>query len=152
MIVDLAGTRFGTLVVVRLAEPDYFGKSQWVCQCDCGVQTIVRANALRRGTVSGCGCTNPRRTTHGRSKTPAYRSWACMIRRCLFDTSPNYRHYGGRGITVCEEWKKFENFHRDMGERPVGYQLDRIDNDGNYEPGNCRWVTPKENSNNRRRG
>lgn len=91
---------------------------------------------------------------HGSAKngrTPTYNTWMNMIQRCTNANAPGYKHYGGRGITVCERWLKFENFLADMGERPEGLTLDRIDNDGNYEPGNCRWATCEQQNANRRR-
>ena len=88
---------------------------------------------------------------HHKSETQAYRTWQHMKSRCLNPKTVRYKNYGGRGISVCDRWQDFKNFYADMGDRPPGLQIDRIDNDGNYEPGNCQWVTPKENSNNRRR-
>lgn len=89
--------------------------------------------------------------THGMSRTPTWRSWSCMLTRCRNPCASDYQRYGGRGITVCDRWRSFENFFTDMGERPEGKTLDRINNNGNYEPGNCRWATPSEQSQNKRK-
>jgi len=98
--------------------------------------------------------TGPDRTTHGHAPhgafTPTYWTWQGMHARCRYPSSSGYKHYGGRGITVCDRWASFENFLADMGERPKGTSIDRINVDGNYEPGNCRWATPKEQRQNRR--
>ena len=88
---------------------------------------------------------------HGKSSTPIYKVWRAMIERCNLTSRSDYKYYGGRGISVIPSWLSFINFYRDMGDRPIGMQLDRIDNNGNYEPGNCHWVTPKQNSANRRK-
>ncbi len=123
--------------------------------CDCGTQVRRRANAVRMGNTRSCGCLHREqgginRTTHGLNRTPAHRAWCRMKSRCG-PKSPDFAYYGGRGIKVCKRWSdSFENFFADMGEPPAGMSLDRINNDGDYEPGNCRWATPTQQMRNRR--
>jgi hypothetical protein len=118
--------------------------------------SAVRHCHLLSGASSSCGCyareaTSLVKKVHGCSKSKTYKVWTEIIARCENSSSGIYKYYGGRGVTMCKRWREsFQNFLQDMGERPVGKQIDRIDNDGNYEPGNCRWVTPKENNQNRR--
>jgi len=150
----LLGQVFGRLTVISRAENDKRGNAAWHCRCSCGAERRVLAQSLRVGATQSCGCLNKEIVsrngiTHGRSGSLDYKSWHAMIQRCTNPKHWKWPRYGGRGISVCERWLKFENFLEDMGERPVGLTIDRIDNDGNYEPGNCRWATQLTQGSNR---
>lgn len=155
----IEGGRFGRLTIIEFVETRQ-SNAYWRCACDCGGTAIVSTCHLRGGHTQSCGCLQAERTskakkTHGHSgnhtPTPTYRSWQMMKHRCEDTTAINYSRYGGRGISVCARWQKFENFLADMGERPRGMSLDRHpNNNGNYEPGNCRWATPSQQARNRR--
>jgi hypothetical protein len=153
---DLTGKKFGMLQVIERSDEKFVGSVGWKCLCACGAKTIVRGTNLYNNTTKSCGClrrqlTSQRRTTHGLTKSPTWRSWSSMKTRC---NNPNYSEshsYKGRGIKICDRWDKFENFLQDMGERPKGTSLDRIDVNGNYEPSNCRWATKDEQAQNKRK-
>jgi hypothetical protein len=160
-VIDITGKRFGMLTVVRrdgnFRQPGGHEFPAWLCQCDCGSVSRRRAYDLRRSTKS-CGCARggkvrANRTIHGQAaaRTGAYKSWMAMRKRCLSTTAINYANYGGRGIKVCQRWDSFENFLADMGPRPEGLTLERINNEGDYEPSNCKWATYKEQGANRRK-
>ncbi len=155
---DLTGKRFGRLTVVKKAVGP-----GWHCRCSCGQRIVLGQWYLTSGNTQSCGCQKidsaikncKSRTIHGDNRRgkmkPEYRSWSQMIQRCCNSNNPAYPEYGGRGIKVCKRWMKYENFLSDMGRKPTRkHSLDRIDNDGDYRPSNCRWTTRKQQAGNRR--
>jgi len=156
--VDLSKIRFGRLVALRRDGTTKLGMALWLCLCDCGQSIVVRRGNLKTGNTRSCGClgnevrveSGHANKKHGLEGTPTYSSWHAMKNRCLSKSSKDFYRHGGRGITVCSSWLSFENFLNDMGLRPKGTSIDRINNDGPSCKANCRWATPKQQSNNRR--
>ena len=157
--INLIDQKFGRLTVLRYNDRDKNGNSRWLCRCNCGKETIVLGNNLKRNHTQSCGClwkevmfvSHIKHGHHTRvTTTELYAVWAAMIQRCTNPNNKQWKDYGGRGITVCNRWRKFEDFLEDMGEPPLGLTIERIKNDKGYCLDNCYWATPKEQARNRR--
>jgi len=144
--IDLTGQKFGRLIIIERSNNNKSNKITWLCKCDCGNEKIACGGDLKNGRIKSCGCLL---RTHGLSKHSLYPIWNQMTQRCSNIKDRYYKNYGGRGITVCKRWMKFENFLTDMGNPPTDqHQIDRINNNKGYSPKNCHWVTPKQQARN----
>lgn len=154
-LIDRTGHIYGRFIVLSLDASNQKKDARWICRCECGTIKSILAMTLSRGDSKSCGCllkelASIRATTHGQTKSMEHRSWDSMRQRCNNSKHHAFTNYGGRGIKICERWSIFENFLEDMGpRRSLKYSLDRINNDGNYEPENCRWATEAEQKLNR---
>lgn len=152
---ELIKKKYGRLTILKEATPVVSNSNRKIrkfyCLCDCGVEKIIDLGALRFGSIISCGCYNKElKTKHSLSRTKEYSSWYDMIRRCTNKNGKYYHRYGGRGIMVCDRWMNLENFYKDMGKKPTSnHTLERINNNGNYEPKNCKWASMSDQSRNR---
>lgn len=153
---DRTGQRYGRLIAIERVSNDSFQRARWKCACDCTRTVIVIGNHLATGNTESCGCIKRELEptifrTHGQYGTPQHTSWQSAKQRCFNPNAPGFENYGGRGISMCDEWRDdFTAFLSYMGPRPSGSSLDRIDNNLGYQPGNCRWATPRQQLNNTR--
>jgi hypothetical protein len=156
--IDLTGRVYGRLTVISCAGQQDRARIKWKCRCSCGSEVSISGTELRCGDTKSCGClrvetTIKRLTKHGaassKAKTATYATWQRMIQRCSNPNAGNWKHYGGRGIEVCERWQDFGNFVADMGEKLPGKSIERVDNDAGYSPENCIWADRKTQSRNK---
>ena len=149
------GDKYGMLTAVKFHHKNKWNCQHWLFKCECGNEKVLNTNNVKNGNTTSCGCVALRGNNlkHGMNKTKTHYCWYGMRSRCFDKNRIDYKYWGGRGITICSRWlgkNGFENFLSDMGEKPEGLSLDRIDNDGNYCPENCRYATSKQQNNNKR--
>jgi len=150
-VIDLTNKKFGRWTVIKMVGRNKQGKIMWLCQCSCGTNREVVGGDLKNGKSTSCGCLRIESiTTHSLYGTPTYKTWADMTQRCNNVNHYNYSDYGGRGIKVCKRWLKFENFFADMGIKPEGLTIERIDNNKGYYKENCCWASMLDQSKNKR--
>lgn len=152
---DITGEHFGRLKVNHIAGRNKHNQILWHCTCECGKEAVVIGHLMRYGYTQSCGCLHREMASkinlsHGMAQKPIYRIWRSMMQRCYDKNSNAYGRYGGRGISVCESWQDFNSFYADMGDRPEGLSLERVDNDGDYSPENVVWADAKAQARNRR--
>lgn len=154
--IEMTGRRFNRLTVISETTRIHPKRPMYICLCDCGTMKNVEGRRLREGVVKSCGClsketTKSRSTTHGMTDSVEYKVWCGIKRRCLNKNDKRFQSYGGRGIKICDSWKNsFESFFSDMGYRPDGFSIERIDVNGDYEPKNCKWIKLSSQASNKR--